>query len=96
MHFSPLPSPRAPSGLGSCLFQGGGSVVDDSLSIVAPIVCVVVFCLLCYSALYVLLVLQSHCWEGERWLLLMSCDYLCSVALPHSAVGWFTVCDCFS
>ena len=36
--------------------------------------------------------------ETVAWLklCLMSCDYLCSVALPHSAVGWFTVCDCIS
>ena len=25
---------------------------------------------------------------------LMSCDCKCSVALPHSTVGWSTVCIC--
>ena len=25
---------------------------------------------------------------------LMSCESQCSVALPHGAVGWSTVCDC--
>ena len=25
---------------------------------------------------------------------LMSCDCLCSVALPHVVVGWSAVCDC--
>ena len=24
----------------------------------------------------------------------MSCDFKCSVALTHSAVGWSAVCDC--
>ena len=24
----------------------------------------------------------------------MSCDCICSVALPHGAVGWSAVCDC--
>ena len=30
---------KPPSGLGCCTLYGGGSVVDDSLFIVAPIVC---------------------------------------------------------
>ena len=25
---------------------------------------------------------------------LMYCDSLCSVALPHGAVGWSAMCDC--
>ena len=44
MHFSP-----PPSGFGCCPFQGGGSVVVDSLLIVTPIVgfcyCSVLLCL---------------------------------------------------
>ena len=24
----------------------------------------------------------------------MNCNYKCSVALPHGAVGWSAVCDC--
>ena len=25
---------------------------------------------------------------------LIYCDCLCSVLLPHDAVGWYVVCDC--
>ena len=33
--------------------------------------------------------------ERESWFVfLMSCDCLCSVAPPHGAVSWSTVCDC--
>ena len=39
---------KPPVGLGSCPFKGSGSVVDDSLFIVAPILCVVVFVWSCF------------------------------------------------
>ena len=25
---------------------------------------------------------------------LMSCDFFCTVALPHGAVGWSALCNC--
>ena len=61
------------------------------------------FCVgLCFGMHYSnsFLVLQSP-WRGrESWLLCFNCrpDVLlyciCSVALPHSAVGWSAVCNC--
>ena len=51
MHLSPPPPP--PRGLGCCPFIGGGSVVDDFLFIVTPIVGVCNCSMFCCTLLYV-------------------------------------------
>ena len=45
--------------------------------------------------------LLAFCLEEEKIagccamiVLQMYCNYKCSVALPHGAVGWAAVCDC--
>ena len=40
------------------------------------------------------LVLQSSHRERKITSRFTLCAIECSVALPHGAVGWFTVCDC--
>ena len=52
MHLSP-PPPHTHTGLGSCLFQGGGSAVVDLLFVVTPIVGVCNCSMFCCRLLYV-------------------------------------------
>ena len=67
---------------------------------VLPFICgfsVFVFVLLCIALC--LSKFCNHLEEGEKVglaivVLKMDCYYKCSVALPHGAVGWSTVCDC--
>ena len=89
-----------PSGLGCCPFLSGGSVVvDDLLFYVLHIVCggsVFVFDFLCITLCPYNF--SNHLEEEEKAgrfsfiVLQMSCK--CSVALPHGAMGWSTVCGC--
>ena len=56
--------------------------------------------LLCYAVLCVRSRFCDHLEEEEKSgcfaiiVLHMYCYYKCSVALPHTAVGWSAVCDC--
>ena len=70
-------------------FKGGGSVVVDSLLIVAPI-----WSLFCYAELSVRSSFGIRENTGCFTLIvfLMFCDCQCS-ALHHDAMRWFVVCD---
>ena len=93
----PVKCIKAPGGLGSCPFEGGGSVVVDLLYIVNPVVgfsnCSMFCCTFLYvhssfaiilmgkSVLVALLSFSSWCSRG------------CCVALPRGAMGLSAVCD---
>ena len=73
--------PPFPSGFGCCLFQGGGSVVIDSMLIVAPIVCgVLCLSFVFYAVLSILssfgtiLLRKRDSWLFTLIVFLMSCD----------------------
>ena len=92
------------SGLCCCPFEGGGSVVVDSLFYVPSIVCegsVVDLCCVMHYCMSCL-VFQSH-WRGREReragcfalnVFLVACDCYCSAALSHYALGWSAVCYC--
>ena len=75
-------------------FLGCGSVVVDSLLIVASIVG---FCACSMSCCTLLCVLSSFAiiLMGKRELVALLClSSWCPLALPHGAMSWFAVCDC--
>ena len=72
------------------------SVVVDSLFIVALIVCGGSVFGLCLGMQYLVYLLFFATILMSCFILivfLVSCDCLCSVLLPHDAVGWYVVCD---
>ena len=54
----------------------------------------------CGALLYVLSSVATILMGEERagcftmFIFLLSCDFYCSVAITHGAVGWSAVCDC--
>ena len=84
-----------------CTFQDDGSVVVDSLFLIAPDVCG----FLCLVPVFVMQYLMSflvffHHMEERAGcftliVFLPSCSGTCMLCVfPHSAVGWSMVCDC--
>ena len=55
---------------------------------------------LCFVMHYLVCFFAIHLDGGDRAgcvtliVCLMSCDCWCSMAPPHSAIGWSAVCDC--
>ena len=61
------------------------------------VLCLYLFCyaLLCMHSSFAIILKRKR--KLVALLLLsyrMRCNYKCSVALPHGAVGWSAVCDC--
>ena len=95
VYLSPPPPP--PSGLSCWPFEGGGSVVVDSLLIVTPIGgfynCFMFCCaLLCVHSSYAIISMGKRELVALLFAFLVSRD--CCVALPHSATGLSAVCNC--
>ena len=73
----------------------------NCLIYVLPTVCVCV-CVWCSVFFFVLVCITlcpffcSNNLEGGDFVFIvspMSCNFICSVALPHGAMGWSAVCD---
>ena len=56
--------------------------------------------MICYAVLSIISSFCNHVTEEERvgcftlFVLFLSCGCLCTMAFPHGAMGWSTVCDC--
>ena len=90
-----------PCGFSRYTFQGDGSVVVNSLFLIAPDVCGFLCLVHVFVRQYLLSFLIFSLWKRELVALLKLCSY-CLVAVhvsmlcvfPRSAMGWSMVCDC--
>ena len=75
--------------------------MDDSLFVVAPIICICLFLALLFRALcpssFANTLVEKEKGKASCFTLIVfpvSCDFYYSVALPHGVMGWSAVCDC--
>ena len=83
-------------GLDLCPFQGGGSVVVDLLFNVLPIVCGIslFYAFLCVHFSFAIILKRKRELVVCYYCLTDVLYYKCTLALPHSALGWSAVFDC--